>query len=249
MLIDVEESRLIVISDLHLGNPYSLATRNLMSFMDYVVDGDYSLCINGDGVDILQGRLGRLTQHSIEAMDVLRKFEKSTGRLYYVVGNHDIVLEGALHTWLSEYLTPFLNVRSGRLRVRIEHGHAYDAFYVASPRIYELLGMAATPFLHIYPDIYRLWSASTRARMRVARMIADTSPEYESAEQESAAMLADRGFDVVVFGHTHRPEQIALEHGAVYLNCGNWLRGTTFVEIADDSASLLEWHESGPVPI
>ncbi len=95
MLIDVEENRLIVISDLHLGNPYSLAARNLASFVDYVIDGGYSLCINGDGVDILQGRLGRLTQQGIEVMDLLRRFEASDGRMYYVVGNHDMVLERA----------------------------------------------------------------------------------------------------------------------------------------------------------
>jgi UDP-2,3-diacylglucosamine pyrophosphatase LpxH len=248
MLIDVEENRLIVISDLHLGNPYSLAARNLASFVDYVIDGGYSLCINGDGVDILQGRLGRLTQQGIEVMDLLRRFEASDGRMYYVVGNHDMVLERALHTWMSEYLTPFLNVRTRSLRVRIEHGHTYDAFYVASPRIYEILGMAATPFLHLYPDIYRLWSATARARIRAGRKIAGTSDEYSAAEQEAAAMIANRGFDVVVFGHTHRAERVELPHGATYLNCGNWLRDTTFVQIADGSASLLEWRESGPVP-
>jgi UDP-2,3-diacylglucosamine pyrophosphatase LpxH len=247
MLIDVDEERLIVISDLHLGNPYSLATRRLRTFIDYVVDGGFSLCINGDGVDILQGRLGRVTQHGIEVMELLRKFESSGRRLYYVVGNHDIVLEQALHTWMSEYLTPFLNVQSGNLRVRIEHGHTYDAFFVASPRVYELLAMAATPFLHLYPDVYRLWAASTRARLRAGRILVGTPQEYSSAEQEAAAMIACRGFDVVVFGHTHRPEQVDLPHGASYLNCGNWLRDTTFVQIADNSASLLEWRESGPV--
>ncbi len=92
----------------------------------------------------------------------------------------------------------------GNLRVRIEHGHTYDAFYVASPRVYEMLGMAATPFLHLYPDIYRLWSATARARVRAGRMISGTPDEYASAEQEAAAMIANRGFDVVVFGHTHR---------------------------------------------
>ena len=93
MLIEVEEDRLIVISDLHIGNPYSRASRNLSSFIDYVIEGNYSLCINGDGVDILQGRLGRLTQHGINVMHLLRKFEAAGGRMYYVVGNHDIVLE------------------------------------------------------------------------------------------------------------------------------------------------------------
>jgi UDP-2,3-diacylglucosamine pyrophosphatase LpxH len=249
MLIDVDESRLIVISDLHLGNPYSRASRNLATFVDYVIDGGYTLCINGDGVDILQGRLGQLTQQGIEVLELLRRFEASGGRMYYVVGNHDIVLEEGLHTWMSEYLTPFLNVTAGDLRVRVEHGHTYDVFYAASPRLYEILGTAATPFLHLYPDIYRLWSATARARIRAGRIMAGTSEKYSSPEQESAAMIANRGFDIVVFGHTHRAERVELPHGAVYFNSGNWLRDTTFVQIADGSASLLEWRDSRPVPL
>ena len=38
MRIDITEKRLIVISDLHVGNPYSLATRKLSSFVDYLID-------------------------------------------------------------------------------------------------------------------------------------------------------------------------------------------------------------------
>jgi UDP-2,3-diacylglucosamine pyrophosphatase LpxH len=246
MRIDVAEERLIVISDLHLGNPYSLASRNLPSFVDYVIDGNYSLCINGDGVDILQGRFGRFTQHAIDVIDLLRQFENAGGRIYYVIGNHDIVLERALHTWMADYLTPFLNVRSGDLRVRIEHGHVHDAFYIASPRVYEILGMAVRPLLHVYPDLYRFWSATWRSRDRVGQMIAGTADEHDSAEKEAAVLLANRGFDVVVFGHTHRAECVELPHDAIYINSGNWLRDTTFVEIADNTASLQEWTRAGP---
>ena len=61
-------------------------------------------------------------------------------------------------------------------------------------------------------------------------------------------MIANRGFDVVVFGHTHRAERVDLPHGATYLNSGNWLRDTTFVQIADNKASLFEMAGSAPVP-
>jgi UDP-2,3-diacylglucosamine pyrophosphatase LpxH len=249
MRIEVAEARLAVISDLHLGNPYSLATKKLATFIEYLIDENFSLCVNGDGVDILQGRLRGLTQQTLEVLDLLRRYTATGGRVYYVVGNHDMALERVLHTWLAEYLTPFLNVTSGRLRVRIEHGHVYDTFYAASPRIYEALGAGAAPLLRVYPDIYRLWSATTRARLRVARMMSPASDAYVPAEQQAAAMLAARGFDVIVFGHTHRAEQVDLPNGATYFNSGNWLRNSTFVEIADNRASLLQWEDSGAVPI
>jgi len=249
MRIDIDEERLAVVSDLHLGNPYSLASSKLSSFVDYLIDERFNLCINGDGVDILQARLNALTQQALEVLDLLRKFQAHGGRIYYVIGNHDITLERVLHTWLADYLAPFLNLRSGQLRVRIEHGHLYDQFYAASPRVYEGLSIAAGPLLRIYPDIYRVWSATTRSRMKVANAISDTSEGYESPEQEAAAMIANRGFDAVVFGHTHRPERIELDGGGVYINSGNWMRGSTFVEIADDAVALRQWDPSGPVTV
>lgn len=40
---------------------------------------------------------------------------------------------------------------------------------------------------------------------------------------DAARSLTDRGFDVVVFGHTHHAKRIALqERGATYLNSGTW---------------------------
>ncbi|HEX2447171.1 MAG TPA: metallophosphoesterase [Methyloceanibacter sp.] len=39
---------------------------------------------------------------------------------------------------------------------------------------------------------------------------------------EKAQILANRGFKVVIFGHTHHAKRIDLEGGAVYLNTGTW---------------------------
>jgi UDP-2,3-diacylglucosamine pyrophosphatase LpxH len=54
-------------------------------------------------------------------------------------------------------------------------------------------------------------------------------------------MLLRRGFDVVVFGHTHQPEDILFEPGRRYLNAGNWVQGGTFVEIERGQVALRRW--------
>ena len=97
-----------------------------------------------------------------------------------------MALERALNTFLADYLTPFLNVTSGALRIRIEHGHVYDPFYAANPRVYEMLGAAAAPLLRIYPDIYKAWSGTARVRQRAAKWLRETSDEYDTPEQEAA---------------------------------------------------------------
>ena len=47
MIIDVTEERLLVVSDLHLGNPASTATTRLLGFLDYAADIHASVCIEG----------------------------------------------------------------------------------------------------------------------------------------------------------------------------------------------------------
>jgi UDP-2,3-diacylglucosamine pyrophosphatase LpxH len=247
--IDVNEDRLIVISDLHLGNPYSLANERLHDFLDHVIEGRFSLCINGDGLDILQSRFALLARQTLDIISSLRRLGEAGLGVYFVVGNHDVVLETVLSSWLGEFLSPFLNVRSGDARIRIEHGHLYDTLYVANPRLYEAAGAAAAPFLRIYPDVYRLTAAGTRLRSRIERRLSSRrSSAAPAREVEAATMIARRGFDAVVFGHTHRAEQVELPGGARYLNSGNWLRSSTFVEIVDGRATLQLWDPHRRVP-
>lgn len=247
MQIDIAVDRLVVISDLHLGNPYSLATEKLRGFTEHLLQGRFSLCINGDGLDILQSRFPILAAQTLEVVAMFRQLTDAGLGIYYVVGNHDVALETVLSSWLSEYLSPFLNVRSGTARIRIEHGHIYDPLYIASPRIYGAAGALAAPFLRIYPDVYKVWSGISRLRMRGQQYQRSRSDDWTPPEVEAARMIAERGFDVVVLGHTHRPERVELADGAVYLNSGNWLRNSTFVEIIDGAARLQQWDPSRDV--
>ena len=54
-------------------------------------------------------------------------------------------------------------------------------------------------------------------------------------------MLLRRGFDAVVFGHTHHSEDVALTPEGRYLNCGTWVRGGSFVEIDRGQLTLRRW--------
>ena len=56
----------------------------------------------------------------------------------------------------------------------------------------------------------------------------------------AAEMLLQRGVDTVVFGHTHHAEVVTLPSGT-YVNAGNWLRGSTFVDIDHGEVSLRTW--------
>ncbi len=251
MNIEAAEEQLIVISDLHLGNPASSARTRLVGFLDHIRNTGASVCINGDGFDMLQTNFSRLAADAIPVLNRLKALQADGRNIYYVIGNHDIVLEHFLEEWSLCRLSPFLNLRSGNRRIRIEHGHLYDPFFAQSPQLYEIATRLARYALFAAPDTYQLWANAQRRlqdarRRRVSRVgTADDNGHRNisflgSPYHEAASMILRRGFDAVIFGHTHCAEMATLPDG-LYVNSGNWLSGANYVEITKGELVLRTW--------
>lgn len=254
MNIEATEEQLVVISDLHLGNPSSSARARLVTFLDHVRDTGASVCINGDGFDMLQTSFRRLATDAIPVINRLKALRADGRNLYYVIGNHDIVLEHFLDEWSLCPLSPFLNLHSGDRRIRIEHGHLYDPFFARSPNMYGIATRLARYALFAVPDTYELW-ASAQRRLQEARHRRSDRPGTADDNDhrhvsllgtpyhEAASMILRRGFDAVVFGHTHLAEMVTLPEG-VYANSGNWLRDATYVEITKGELAVRSWNNT-----
>lgn len=253
MITNISEDKLIVISDLHLGNPFCFSKRKIIEFLSYIYENDYNLCINGDGFDIAQTSFVKLAKEVPEVFNQFRRFEKKKLNVYYVIGNHDLVLEHFFEDWELFTLTPFLNVTSQDLRVRIEHGHLYDPFFLKKPDLYEFCTHLAGYFLNISPHLYKVWILFERAlgyyRQRKSKKnnLIGILGEAESIS-EAAMMILERGFDAVVFGHTHHPGEVVLGHthhpdeveirNLTYFNTGSWLMHTKYIEILNGDIAL-----------
>ena len=242
MITNIREDKLIVISDLHLGNPFCFSKRKIIEFLSYAYENDYNLCINGDGFDIAQTSFVKLAKEVPEVFSQFRRFEKKKLKVYYVIGNHDLVLEHFFEDWELFTLTPFLNVTSQDLRVRIEHGHLYDPFFLRKPDLYEFCTHLAGYFLNISPHLYRGWILFERGlgyfRKRKSKKNNLVGILGEAASiSEAASMILERGFDAVVFGHTHHPGEV--EMGSLtYFNTGSWLMHTNYIEILNGTIEL-----------
>ncbi len=232
MIIDAAEERLFVISDLHLGNPSSTARSRLVEFLEYARLTGTSVCINGDGFEMLQTSFSRLSADAVPVLNALRRLMREGNRVYYLVGNHDISLEHFLEDWLFTQIAPFLNLRSGDSLIRIEHGHLYDPWFVRNPKGYEIGARVLGLALLVHPDVYSLY-AKSQAR-------AATRRKGVPPDEVAADMLLARGFDTVIFGHTHNALDIQLENGH-YVNSGNWLQGSSYVEIDQGKVELKKW--------
>ena len=230
----------MVISDLHLGNPFSNAKKKVLPFLKWAAREKYDICINGDGLEIAQASFSKVAFEVPEFFRILGDFKRAGSEVYYVTGNHDIALEHFLEDWGMMKVSPFLNVTSGSTRIRIEHGHIYDPFFVKYPRLYESLTHLGGYLLKVHPELYRAWISFERftSRMRARKTgILGEKPEF----REAALELSRRGFDAIVLGHTHHPGESTLETGSRYLNPGSWMLTPHYVSIHSGEISLKEW--------
>jgi UDP-2,3-diacylglucosamine pyrophosphatase LpxH len=239
VIIDIAEERLVVASDLHLGNPASHAASSFPAFLDYVRAEGFSLCLNGDGFEMLQTRFARLIRDALPLMTQLSRLRREGRRVYYVIGNHDIYMEHFLDEWLVTGVCPFLNVTSGGKRIRIEHGHLYDPVFSRWPAFYEFITRLSGHLLFVRPDVYRLWNSVAR---HLDRRRSVRTSEGPTTYHAAASEVLRRGFDAVVYGHTHRAETTQLE-GGLYVNSGQWVRGGEYVEINAGHVELKRWAE------
>jgi len=247
----IREERLLVVSDIHLGNPLYRRRHRFVDFLRFARQNGYPVCINGDGVDIVQNSIARL-RHDLRGCN--REFAQFAARglpIYYTVGNHDIVLEQFLDDWGVVRVAPFLNVDSGERRIRIEHGHIYDEMFVKYPRTYDVITVLGSAMLRVSPALFRATSilntalvalgewrhGSHRAADDAARL-AEVIPGERPVTIRAAQEIAERGFDAVIFGHTHRAGQVELSGGAWYYNTGVWESDPYYAEIDDGRVTL-----------
>jgi UDP-2,3-diacylglucosamine pyrophosphatase LpxH len=242
MITDIKTDRLLVISDLHLGNPFSKAKNPTVEFLQWAAKNDFDICINGDGFEIAQVSFSKIARDVPEVFHAIKNFTARGRHIYYVIGNHDIVLENFLNDWGGFKMAPFLNVWSRDKRLRIEHGHLYDPFFVKHPELYEFLTWFAGFALKLHPSVYKLWISFEKLKSKLLwTTAANGIPGEHGSFRIAAKELSERGFDVVVFGHTHHAGEADLGAGCRYFNSGSWLMGTPYIEILNGETKLRYW--------
>jgi len=227
-----EEERLFVISDIHIGNPSFKNKDSIIRFLDFVIAEGVNLAINGDGIDFLQPSLHNFISVLPDAFRrVVRIAQKNV--VYYIIGNHDIYFEQLLFDMETFKVVPFLDIRSGTKNIRIEHAHIYDDLYIRYPKAYFLIGKWWGYFLKTLPSLYPVYGLLEKitGTVRVVRKVSESPSEEKPVYKNSAALILERGFDAVIFGHTHRARTVEVNSNKFYYNTGSWFQHPHYIEI------------------
>ncbi len=246
----MSQPRTLVVSDAHLGAVPRANERAFQDFLTRVPDLAPDLLIGGDLFDFWFEYRSVVPRKHFRTLRRLAELVDAGVRVRLVGGNHDAWGGDFLRTEVGIELIegPAILDLGGR-RAYVAHGDGLgggDWGYRLLKRVTRS-GIATRAFRLLHPDLgVKLARHASATDERHA-----TGPRAASARGERLARLArrllreDPSLDLVVFGHSHRPELEEVEPGRFYLNAGDWIHHFSYAIVEPDEIRLLRWSASG----
>ncbi|MCD0188179.1 UDP-2,3-diacylglucosamine diphosphatase [Acinetobacter sp. PW68] len=233
----------LFIADLHLSTNHPRLVRGFLDLLDAYQNKHTQLYILGDwfnawiGDDYTAPWLDEVVAH-------LKQFSQAAGNhIYFIVGNRDFALgQKFLDQFSGQLLPDVYTLHIGSQRVRLEHGDAlctddvsYQKFrkIIRNPIILAILKKTPLAFRQKLAEGFR--KKSQQANQVKSYDVMDVNA--------NAVAQALQGADVLIHGHTHRPN-IHNEHGKPRIVLGDWRTDAAQILVIEPNQALATWQLS-----
>ncbi len=227
----------IFISDIHLREPESVKTGLVIRFLQEKASRFEEIFILGDLFDVWPATSPYLIEKYEPVLSVLRNLVKGGHRIHYFEGNHDFHLGSYFSEELGIQVYP--NHRSFKLsdyNVFITHGDLGNPRDIGYRLLRGFLRQRATrAFIRTLPQSWV--DAIGQKSSHLSRDYQARLPHKENGVREIyrnyALKLFQKGYDVVMTGHTHIPDDMRVDvngRQCRYLNTGDWVKHFSYVE-------------------
>ena len=225
---------LLVLSDVHLGTPPCRADA-LLTYLRSIAPRE--VVLNGDIFDLRELRRGYLRRSHTAVAQHLLKWARDGVTTSYVTGNHDEALRfvssfAAGHVALVDTLERTLGGR----RTWFVHGDIVERGLCTSTVLRKVGCVGYSVLRGIDGHVNRargLFGFAPTSLARAAKRLPSARRHITRYEDACAAFAHAHGFDTIVTGHIHVPNQreIAVGGSTVsYLNSGDWVESCSALE-------------------
>lgn len=228
----------LFISDVHLEDADGLKARLLIRFFDEVVSRFRRLYIVGDLFDVWPGTDSHLTRRFQPVLKALENLVDIGCEVNYIEGNHDFCLGDFFSRSLGVRVHDASHVAElGAYRVFMSHGDLVNPSELGYHVLRKILRAGPVQFTRsLVPGawVYELGKRSSELSRNIKCSV-DNEKESIIREvyRKSASNILAMGYDVVVMGHTHLPDDVILtvDHRQKrYINLGDWVKNFTYLE-------------------
>jgi len=191
-LIISEKDRIVIFSDLHMGDGRSMDDfhRNSQLFLTalkkYYFDNNYILVLNGDVEELHRYQLNRILKQWKAIYEIFCKFNDDD-RLYKIYGNHDSRLFGYKESELGCPTLKSLKLKLGDKELFVYHGHQTSFYY------------------NTFDTVMRLALKFIAVPLRIKSNSVAHNNMKKSHIEKMAYDFARMKHIINIIGHTHRP--------------------------------------------
>lgn len=229
----------LIVSDVHLGSKHCFA--DFLSCLLHKIPFD-RLILNGDTIQNLN--LKKLKSRHWHILGQLREIARQR-ELILIRGNHEGPADDScsfgpldvLGTLLGVEMREEFHLQARGRRYLVTHGDRFD------PTVrWPLVTDAAEWCYHATRKLHK--KSARWLKQKVKKL----GGVVEFVKRGTAEYARGRGFDGVIVGHTHFPDDEPIG-GIHYLNSGCWIEQPChYILATDQSVKLHEWDEHDLVP-
>lgn len=237
---------ILVLSDIHLGT-YGCHARELHRYMKSVEPG--MVVLNGDIIDIWQFSKHYWPKAHMKVLKKIIKWVSAGIPVYYVTGNHDEMLRKFSDLQMGALtLTDQLLIDIDGKKTWIFHGDVFDISMKHSRWLARMGGKSYDYLILLNRLVNHISRIMGRGPVSLSKKVKDSvkkAVKFVSDYEDTAADVAiTRGYDVVICGHIHQPQQRIVEKNhrkVLYLNSGDWIENLTALEYNSGKWSIYEY--------
>lgn len=232
------------ISDIHLGLQSREVEKEkeklLVKFLDYARTSCDELFIIGDLFDYWFEYKRVIQKGFIKTLAALTEFAESGKKVHYIIGNHDFLHRDFFEKEIGVRLYHHpIDIMLNDKRFFMAHGDGLvknDLGYKILKKILRNKYLQKIYSL-VHPDL----------GIKIASSTSKTSRDYTATKNygkvdglfETAKLKIDSGFDIVIFGHSHRRAFEKYKSGS-YINLGSWLNKPCYGKYSE-SFEIIDW--------
>lgn len=242
-----------VISDLHLGmrGCHAEALLNYLKSIKPEV-----LILNGDIIDIWQFKKKYFPPAHMQVVRELLSMIARDTKVYYITGNHDELFRrfNGFKVGNFELVNKVVLQIDGK-QAWFFHGDIFDVTMQYSKWLTKLGGKGYDLLIAVNQFINAISIRMGRGRISLSKRVKESvkgAVKYINQFELVAAEIAiSSGYDFVVCGHIHQPEdrEITTEEGRVrYLNSGDWVENCTALEYNEGQWRIHSEPHVAPTP-
>ena len=227
---------MVVISDVHLGT-FGCHANELVQYLRSIQPE--TLVLNGDIVDIWQFNKRYFPQSHMQVIKEIFSLLSLGTKVVYITGNHDEIMRRYSDLTIGQLqLTDKWVLELDGKKIWIFHGDVFDRTTKGSAKIIAKLGGYGYDLLILINRfINHLLQLIGREKMSLSKKVKNGVKKAVSwignFEQTAAELAIENGYEYVICGHIHQPQQriVKTEKGSVvYLNSGDWIENLTALE-------------------